>query len=204
MNFLFRKKQSFTDDEIIRILTSNHRLENAVLRFLYTEVQPSLYKLILSKGGISNDAEDIIQDAIIVFYEKAKQNQLQIEKTITGYIYTVGKYMWYNRLRKNKEHLYLDSDHVISLGLDEFDLELFHTNETRFVQELLSKISKACQNILQQSIFERITMDKIALLHGYKNEQIARNKKYRCLKDLRSIVEQSTQYQTVINELCYE
>jgi len=174
------------------------------LRFLYAEVQPSLTKFILSNNGSSDDVEDIIQDAIIVFYEKVKNNQLQLEKTVSGYIYTVGKYMWYNKLRKNKKQVRLENNDFSKIGLDEFDIELFHTNETSFVKELLSKIGKACQTVLQQSVFEKIAMDQIAQLNGYKNEQIARNKKYRCLKELRTVIEQSTQYQTIVNELCYD
>jgi len=204
LNFLFRKKESYSDSEIISILTSRKKHEDAVLRFLYAEVQPSLTKFILSNNGSSDDVEDIIQDAIIVFYEKVKNNQLQLEKTVSGYIYTVGKYMWYNKLRKNKKQVRLENNDFSKIGLDEFDIELFHTNETSFVKELLSKIGKACQTVLQQSVFEKIAMDQIAQLNGYKNEQIARNKKYRCLKELRTVIEQSTQYQTIVNELCYD
>ena len=204
MNFLFRKKESYSDSEIISILTSQKKHEDAALRFLYAEVQPSLTKFILSNNGTSDDVADIIQDAIIVFYEKVKNNTLQLERTVSGYIYTVGKYMWYNKLRKSKKHVRLENKDFSKIGLDEFDIELFHTNETSFVKELLSKIGKACQTVLHQSVFEKIAMDQIAQLNGYKNEQIARNKKYRCLKELRSVIEQSTQYQTIVNELCYD
>jgi len=204
LNFLFRKKESFSDSEIISVLTSRKKHEDAVLRFLYAEVKPSITKFILNNKGDYDDVEDIIQDAIIVFYEKVKNNTLQLEKTVSGYIYTVGKYMWYNKLRKNKKHVRLENNDFSKIGLDEFDTELFHTNETSFVKELFNKIGQACQTVLHQSVFEKIAMDQIAQLNGYKNEQIARNKKYRCLKELRTVIEQSTQYQTIINELRYD
>ena len=48
------------------------------------------------------DTGDVFQGAIIIFYKKGKSKKFRLQTTIAGYIYTVGHYMWLNKLRKRK------------------------------------------------------------------------------------------------------
>ncbi len=198
------KKILFSNEEIIDAINSGGSIENTVLKFIYTEVKRPLLKFIKNNSGNKDDAEDIIQDAIIVFYEKVKQDNFKLHTTVIGYIYTVGKYMWHNKLRKSKGQVLLEDYNLSTIDVDQYDLELFHYNETSFVNEILKKIGNACQAILKQSLYQKLQMVEIAKLNGYKNEQIARNKKSKCLKELRKVIENSKRYKTILKELRYE
>lgn len=166
-------------------------MEFQVLKYLYKEVDTSLRKFILSNGGDNSMADDIIQDAIIICYEKIKNQEFKLHTTITGYIYTIGKYTWYNKQRKNKRELKVISEDLQHIDIVEEDFELFNIDKTKLVNELLDKVGTSCKKILIESIYMKNSMQEIAASNDLKNEQVARNKKSKCLKKLRKIIEAS-------------
>lgn len=175
-----------------------------MLHFLYNEVSPTLKQYITNNNGGISDAEDIIQDAIIVFYEKVKQKKIELHSNVIGYIYITGKNMWHNRLRKDKKIIHSNDEELSKIGLEAFEIDFFDVDEIHFVNELLKELSSSCQTVLTQSIYEKKAMTEIAEINGYKSEQIARNKKYKCLKQLKNIIESSNYYKTIISHLNYE
>ncbi|WP_298515057.1 sigma-70 family RNA polymerase sigma factor [uncultured Kordia sp.] len=178
-------------------------MESQVLKYLYTTTDKSLRDFIISNNGDHTIADDILQDAIIVWYEKVKNQEFKLQTTISGYIYTVGKYIWYNRQRKNKK--IIPSEFVnISEDEENFteqDFELFQIDKTNLVEELLEQIGISCKKVLIESIYMKIPMQEIAVINELKNEQVARNKKSKCLKKLRKIIEASSYFKNALKHL---
>ncbi len=148
-------------------------------------------------------ADDILQDAIIVWYEKVKNQKFELQTTISGYIYTVGKYIWYNRQRKNKRIVpnALQEAMMKEEGFTEEDFELFHVDKTNLVEQLLEEVGTSCKKILIESIYMKNSMQEIAISNNLKNEQVARNKKSKCLQKLRKIIEASPYFKNVLKHL---
>ena len=204
---MFNKRsnnKTFTDEEVIEVIEQSSAALDDVLKYLYQKISTSLKPLVLSEGGSIDDVEDVVQDAVIVFYEKIKNKELRLHSTVLGYIYIVGKYIWNNKRRKKRKQLHLVDDRVKTEDAEDFDVELFDINEKAFVGELMSQLGTGCQKVLTQSIYEQLSMEQIAEQNGYKNEQIARNKKYKCLKQLRKIIESSERFQSMLKELYYD
>ena len=173
------------------------------MKYLYAAIDASLRKFILSNGGDNATADHIIQDAIIVCYEKIKNQEFRLQTTITGYIYTVGKYMWYNKQRKEKrilKNVSQDTDYNDTHIIEE-DFELFDVDKTKLVNELLEHVGPSCKKILIESIYMKKAMQEIAVSNDLKNEQVARNKKSKCLKKLRKIIEASSYFSSVIKHI---
>ncbi len=175
-------------------------MEFQVLKYLYATVDVPLRDFIIANNGDNSIADDILQDAIIVWYEKVKNQEFKLQTTITGYIYTVGKYIWYNKLRKEKKivqgEVALNETDII-----EEDFELFQIDKTSFVEELLEEIGAPCKKILIESIYMKNSMQEIAVLNNLKNEQVARNKKSKCLKKLRSIIAATPYFKNALKHI---
>jgi len=178
-------------------------LEFQVLKYVYASVDESLRNFINANGGDNLSADDIIQDAIIVWYEKVKNQEFKLQTTITGYIYTVGKYIWYNKQRKNKRitHNEFQEAAIKDDDFTEQDFELFYIDKTHFVEKLLEESGASCKKILIESIYMKSSMQEIAMANDLKNEQVARNKKSKCLKKLRKIIEATPYFQNVLKYL---
>lgn len=177
-------------------------MESQVLKYLYSITDKSLRDFIIANNGTQSIADDILQDAIIVWYEKVKNQEFRLQTTISGYIYTVGKYIWYSKQRKNKE--IVAADFTNAFDKDDFieqDFELFQIDKTNLVSALLDEIGKPCRKILTESIYMKKSMQEIAESNNLKNEQVARNKKSKCLQKLRKIVETSPYFKNALKHL---
>ena len=196
-------KKVFSDIEIIEVIQHKPALESQVLKYLYSTTDRSLREFIIANNGDHAMADDILQDAIIVWYEKVKNQEFRLQTTISGYIYTVGKYIWYNKQRKEKHVVKKVTTEEIPSEMEhmEIDFELFTVDKTAFVKELLNEVGAACKKILTESIYMKKSMQEIASDNNLKNEQVARNKKSKCLKKLRNIIETSPYFKSVLKHL---
>ena len=109
------------------------------------------------------------------------------EKT---YLYSVARNMWLNELRKRSnipiivetdEFIVLQEDHLASMVLTEQNQEM---------AKLIRSLGDQCQEILIYFYFDRFRMKKVADLMGFASEQVAKNKKSKCLKKLKALVQE--------------
>jgi DNA-directed RNA polymerase specialized sigma24 family protein len=63
----------------------------------------------------------------------------------------------------------------------------------------LLKLGDPCKQVLESYYYHRKSMQEIALWLGYKNEQTARNQKYKCLLRLREIFRQEARKKEEFN-----
>ena len=83
-------KSSYTNSEIIEAIKSNKA--DKVLLFLYKNLQPKISAWIRKNNGSKEEAQDIFQDSILVFYSYVVKNKfdknsdvsIEIVPTSTG------------------------------------------------------------------------------------------------------------------------
>ena len=56
------------------------------------------------------------------------------------------------------------------------------------LMQLVDKLGEACKKILLAFYFENLSMREILNHLDYENEQVVRNKKYKCLKQLEQMM----------------
>ena len=128
----------------------------------------------LSKFKVSSqDAEDVWQDTIIVFFENVKNGKLLVLNSKFGtYLFAIGKYILLNKLKKNQKMEFPGSFEEENFGsneLQDFDFprsrskdlgllyyykKLYHhlCNKFQFVKSLFSNL----KNKLRYIVFFRI------------------------------------------------
>lgn len=168
------------DQKIVDLLRKGKR--SLAFKKLYGNY-PTIKKFICSKGGTVIDAEDIFQEALIVFYRKAKNEEFKLSSTIGTYLFSVCRFLWKDELKKRKKHQMIDFDTGL-LSKEEEDLSTVSEKESRFkqVEKVLKQIGDRCLEILKLFYYKQQTMRLIAEKLDLKSEKIAKNQKYKCLE----------------------
>jgi RNA polymerase sigma factor (sigma-70 family) len=183
------RTESLTDAEIIDNLLQN-RNTDAAIRFLYRSHYEVLGKYIVNNSGSWDDAQDIFQEVIIAFIHLIKAGKFRGEASIKTFLYSLNKNMWLNELKKRgrtqvREMKYEKASDKMEQGINT-------ALETREANAGLMKVMEAlgdtCKKILVLYYYENRSMKEILASLNYENEQVVRNKKYKCLKRLEELV----------------
>jgi RNA polymerase sigma factor (sigma-70 family) len=168
------------DIKIIELLKSGKQ-NKAFLKLYknYAQVE----KLILSKGGSKEDAKDVFQEALIIFYEKVMHTDFKLTASIATYVYSVSRFIWKDQLIKRK------SDQTISLSFKftseeetEFQKAIEMEEQFKQLEGILLQLGKKCLQLLKLFYYEGLKMKEIADKIGLKSEKVAKNQKYKCIE----------------------
>ena len=86
---------STTDDALIAAI---RRGEERALSQLYQAHWPMVSHFVLQNSGTEADAQDVYQEGVMVFYEKVRDNSLELSCQIKTYLYAVCRRLWLKRL----------------------------------------------------------------------------------------------------------
>jgi len=177
------------DKLIIADLASNNRSKvNQAMKSLYTQHFPVIASFIKKNNGKDDDAADIFQDALIVFYDKVRLGTLELNCSIRTYLYSICKNLWLNRLRIQKRTTTIN-DEMESIPIEENASIILETNEKqKLIMQLISKMGEDCKKVLMYYYFNRWKMKEIATQMNFANEQVAKNKKSSCMKKLKTFI----------------
>ena len=155
--------------------------DESALDFLYKKYYRMMTKLVLTNSGTEDEARDIYQDALIVFWEKAKSGKLVLTSKISTFIYSICLNLWRKELERKSRLSNEEKDDV-----DYQDLETRERN--RIIRECIDELGDTCRRILMYYYFDGYSMNDIAEKLGYANTDTAKTKKYKCKKRLDDLV----------------
>ncbi|QLG45072.1 RNA polymerase sigma factor [Costertonia aggregata] len=170
-----------TDQEIIHQLKKGNE---ACLKHLYQHL--GMIKSLVSKNsGNEDDALDIFQEAVIVFYKKVMSGDFELRGKISSYLYEVSRRLWLNQLNRRKRHE-VPSDMSFSPNRADEDGERQNPIALqKYVENALEKLGEPCKSLLESAIFLGTKMEEIAKKFNYSGARSASQQKLRCLKKLR-------------------
>ncbi len=143
-----------------------------------------------AKSYISNndDIIDSYQDAIIILCENAAKGKLdQLKSSVKTYLFSIGKYTIMNRLKKQNNMLPLA---IYELpGVDwEIGTEDEETPKLLALQSGFNKLGEQCRKVLRLFYYEGKKLDEIQQLLGYRNKDVLKSQKSRCIKQLKDLI----------------
>ena len=196
------KKTGFSDAELVEAIREKEMLDSAILQ-LYKDHAEITRSFIMGKGGTEQDADDIFQETVVSFIDTVQKSKFRQESGIRTFLISISKNLWYNEIRRrqragNRERLFeADRDQEDS-GVNEIiqDREL-----KKQLNLLLQDLGDSCRKILELFYYENLSMKEIVLHLHYENEQVVRNKKYKCLQQLTDKMKLNTLVARQINEL---
>ena len=188
-----------TDTEIIRFLRSGdtHQQEKA-FRYLYRHFFGLIESLILSNVGTREDAADIFHDGLIVLFNNVKKGEFQLKSSIKTYLYSICRNLWLMKLRSGKKETPLEDKHESIQVQDDHFKTLEVDEKKRLIVRLLQELNDDCRKILELYYFRKMKMEQIRTQLNMASEQVAKNKKSRCMKHIRTKVMENSLYQQTL------
>jgi RNA polymerase sigma factor (sigma-70 family) len=179
-----QKLNFFYEKEILKRIRSNDR---TILGELFLRYKKPIFDYIQSHGGNIKDAEDMLQEAIIVFWQNAIKAEFKLTSKVSTYLIAVAKNKWMAETRKQKriskntipENLKDNNPSSLDRLLEEENLES--------IKKALNLISPNCKKLLLLFYFEGRNLVEIAKILHLANANVAKAKKYQCKKSLEDV-----------------
>ncbi len=191
----------FSDQEIIAGLRQGGRAERQCLKQLYRVHQQRVLRFIIENTGSEAEGKDIFQEGVLVFYKQVRAEKFRGESQLGTYLFSICKYLWFQKLKKENRRAELLENHEWEPQQIDPYRPMIDSEKQQMVLALLEELGESCKEILLASLYDDKAMDEIAQQMGFKNEQIARNKKYKCLKRLQALLDQQPGLRASLREL---
>lgn len=180
-----------SEDQLIKRLQQG---DNATLKKIYVDYRPDFLAFARKFSVSEDDMIDSYQDAIIALQEQALQGKLaNIKSSLKTYLFGIGKYMMYEKARKNSKTLVGFTHKEEQHNYDEIATDfLTETNnaQQQKLQVAFTKLGKKCREVLTLFYYRGYTIDEIAETLQYDNKNVVKSQKSRCLKQLKEIANQ--------------
>ena len=169
-------------DKTTSMSNLNHSVENRQKLFisLYKTAFPAVARYISRLGGSFDEAKDVFQDALIIYYEKMGAQSLP-EKNI-GYLVGTSQKLWLQRYRESNRQTPLNNTEI---AIDEdqkpADKRLLH---------FLSTAGKKCMDLLKAFYYDDVPLKDLADSFGYSTVRSVTVQKHKCLEKVRETVKQ--------------
>jgi RNA polymerase sigma factor (sigma-70 family) len=155
--------------------------DEKALEFLYKKYYRMMTKLVITNSGTEEEARDIYQDALIVFWQKATSGNLVMTSKISTYIYSICQNLWRKELERKKRLSNEEKDASVTLDLDTAERE-------KIIASCIEQLGDTCKKVLMYYYFEEMSMQDIADKLGFANTDTAKTKKYKCKKKLDELI----------------
>jgi RNA polymerase sigma factor (sigma-70 family) len=175
------------DWELIQRIKTNDR---TVLGELFLRYQRMIGGYVLKNGGDENDAEDILQETIILLWQKVNSDELQLTVKLGTYLLAIAKNKWLAELRKRKKISPQDLDENITNGNPSSLEELVTEEKIEYIRSGLDMLQPICKKLLLLYYFEEKNMKEIAKILNLANADVAKSKKYQCKKSLEELLKE--------------
>ena len=148
---------------------------------LYKSAFPVVARYINRMGGSFDEAKDVFQDALVVYYEKVVASP-DLFTNDMAYLIGTAKNLWLKRYRQNNQNVPLDNVYV-------FDEKPESPSNNRLLR-FLETAGKKCMDLLKEFYYDELPLTEIAEKFGYSGVRSATVQKYKCLEKVRETVKQ--------------
>ena len=167
-----------TDQQLIAYIQSgDSKQQDIALRQLYRLHYLSVVKLVLDNNGTKEDATEIFQSGMIIFFNKAKQPAFELTSTSKTYLYAICKNIWYESLRKRKRNAPLEATYENIASNENISADLELNERSQLLLHLVEQLGSECQQILVRFYYYRQKIRQIQEELGQTSEQVVKNKK---------------------------
>ncbi|MDB5003088.1 MAG: polymerase subunit sigma-70 [Mucilaginibacter sp.] len=149
---------------------------------LYKKAFPVVAKYISRMGGSFDEAKDVFQDALVIYYEKSLATSSTLNND-TAYLVGTAKHLWIKRYRESNQNIPLNNIDVA------FDEEQGTPSNSRLMR-FLETAGKKCMELLKGFYYDQLSLAEIADEFGYSGVRSATVQKYKCLEKVRETIKQ--------------
>jgi RNA polymerase sigma factor (sigma-70 family) len=178
-----------TDEQILEWLATPTKV-SAGIESLYHQHLEGLSHFVMSNGGSREEAADIFQEVMVTFVYNVQDGRFKRESSIKTYLHAINRNLWFNELKRRGR---ATARHEAYQGLQDGEHALSDSLEKKEARgqlmTIVDSLGETCKKILVLFYYEKKSMGEILSVLNYENEQVVRNKKYKCMKKLEELIE---------------
>ena len=181
--------KSLTDAELLEAIRNGKGFDEAV-KSVYRDHFDPLSWIVKNNSGSQQDAEDIFQEVVINFIELVQKDKFRGESTVKTFLFSMTRHTWLNELKKRGRSDARELKYERAQPQEETDVSqlMAEREEKKQVMDIVEQLGETCKKILVMFYYENMSMKEILGRLEYENEQVVRNKKYKCLKQLEQMI----------------
>jgi RNA polymerase sigma factor (sigma-70 family) len=174
--------------------------DSAIIQSIYKKFVPKVVSYIRNNSGDEDQAQDVVQDIMILLFNQAKAGQLQLTCPFDAYFFLLCKRKWLNELKKSSNKAVTISDDFTSNNEPTAEMvmqtEVFEEKQQLF-DAMFQRLGEKCQEVLKWS-FTLKSMEEVAeklnVTYGY-----VRKKKSLCIGQLTQWIHEHSSFKTLKN-----
>ncbi len=188
---------NFSDQALLNGLLEGR---DEIILELYRGCFGTVRHYVLSNHGSEEDVKDIFQDALMVIFQKARRNELQLSCSLNTYIYSVCRNLWLKQISMRKK-MVLQPENDEEITDPDSDIESWHHYNERviFYRKTFEELSEDCKRILKLFMSGE-SISNITRIMGYSSEQHTKNRRYRCKLSLIQRIRSNSIYNELKDE----
>jgi len=172
-----------------KLLDALRNGDNEALVELFRQNRRPVTSLVTRNQGSEDDAEDVLQEAVVVLWQRVRSGSFEYQSKLSTFIYATAKNIWFRRLAHQRRELPGTEDTFDIASGDTTPLEELEENERVLaVQKAMEQIGNPCRDLLLLFYWEERSMEEIAMKLGFANADTVKSKKYQCKKSLEHLV----------------
>ena len=181
--------KNFSDTELVANLRSGSRMEESI-KAIYRNYFDSLSWYVMNNNGTRQDAEDIFQEVVVSFIELVQKDRFRGESTVKTFLFSLNRHTWLNELKRRGRALAREEKFEKSQERSVLDVSFQITGreDRNKVMDVIGRLGETCKKILLLFYYENRSIAEILKTLDYENEQVVRNKKSKCLKQLAAMI----------------
>ncbi len=184
--------KTFSDAELVANLRSGNKMDETI-KAVYRNYFESLCWFVMNNSGSRQDAEDVFQEVVVDFIDLVQKDKFRGESSIKTFLFSLNRHIWLNELkRKGRASL---REIKYEKGQEKTEMDVSHFIAGREaknqVAKLVGQLGETCQKILLMFYYENLSIKEMLESLNYENEQVVRNKKYKCLKQLEEMISEN-------------
>ena len=183
------------DQMYIEGLANNN---SVVIQSIYKKFVPKVVSYIRNNSGDKDQAQDVVQEVLILLFNQAKAKKLELTCPFDAYFFLLCKRKWLNELKKsvnkgvtlNEDFTSITESTQVMLA----ETELFDEKQELF-DLMFQKLGDKCKEVLQLS-FSLQSMEEVAeklnVTYGY-----VRKKKSLCTGQLTQWIQETNRFKSL-------
>ncbi|NRT16223.1 RNA polymerase sigma factor (sigma-70 family) [Flavobacterium sp. 28A] len=183
------------DQSYIEGLANN---DSVVIQSIYKKFIPKVISYIRNNSGDEDQAQDVVQEIMILLFNQAKAGKLQLSCPFDAYFFLLCKRKWLNELKKvSNKGVTIDEDFTSNNEPTEdmvAQTEVFEEKQQLF-DAMFQKLGVKCQELLKLS-FTIKSMEEVAeklnVTYGY-----VRKKKSLCTGQLTQWIQENSRFKSL-------
>src|SRR6185436_5920951 len=159
MEKVYRSNSVLDEKEIFERICKG---DEKSLEVLYKKYYRMMTKMVITNSGTEDEARDVYQDALVVFWQKARSGNLVLTSKISTYVYSICQNLWRKELDRKKRLSNEEKDSSESMDMDSPERE-------KIIAKCMDQLGETCRKVLMCYYFDEMSMQEIADKLGFAN-----------------------------------